>query len=125
MPSYEIVFDKVILKQLKKTRNNKHIERLLTNIFDRLEEQGPVLGKCIDSQLHLYEIKLKHPPIRLYYRYDFLTNEIKIFEFEMKTSEERQENTIMRLKSKVFTSIFFLFNIIFKLKQSFVKFCVS
>ncbi len=126
MPRYQLIFDKVILKQLKKLRHNQHLVNILSGILNKIEDQGPTVGKCIDSQLHLYEIKCKHPPIRLYYRYDFLTNELKIFEFEMKKGEEHQEKTITliknKLKSKILTGVFLAFrNILFEFKQASIQ----
>ncbi len=97
MKNFELVFDKVILKQLKKAGKNKFLRNILSKILDRIEEIGPDAGKLIDSQLHIYEIKLKHPPIRLYYRHKF-PNEIYVFEYEMKTSEKKQKLTIEKIR---------------------------
>ena len=44
------------------------------------------------------EVKNKHPPLRLYYKHRKETNEIYVFEFEMKTSSQKQKKTISRLK---------------------------
>ena len=58
-------------------------------------------GKLLDSKLFLYEMKTNHPPIRLYYKHDKFTNEIKIFEFEMKTSPKKQRITIERIRKNL------------------------
>jgi len=99
--NYVLVFDDVIVRQLRKLSTNKHLRDILTNILDRLEEYGPNAGKILDSRFQIYEVKLKHPPIRLYYRYNFITKEIYVFEFEMKTSDTKQQRTIDRIREKL------------------------
>lgn len=96
--NYELVFDKVILKHLKKAGKDFSLKNILSKIFDKIEELGPYSGKLIDSQLKLYEIKLKHPPIRLYFKHNIFSNEIYIFKYEMKTSEKKQKLTIKSLR---------------------------
>lgn len=103
MKNFPIVFDKVILKQFKKAGKNKFIQNILSHIFDKIEELGPRAGKLLDSKLHIYEIKLKRPPIRLYYKYNIQTNEIYVFEYQMKTSSKKQNSLIRRLKSQIFS----------------------
>ena len=98
--NYTLVFDDVMIKQLKKAAKNQHIKEILTKMLDKLELSGPDAGELLDSQLSLYEVKIKHPPIRLYYKHNKSTNEIYVFEFEMKTSPEKQEATIKKLKHK-------------------------
>lgn len=97
---YRIVLDEVILKQLQKAGKNKHIRDILSRLFDKIEELGPRAGKLIDSRLFIYEIKLKSPPIRLYYRHNRATDEIYLFEYEMKTSEKEQQKTIDKIKRR-------------------------
>ncbi len=82
MKKYVLVFDKKIIKQLKKTDENNKI--ILSKKFDKLENLGPKAGKLIDSRFHIYQIKLKSPPLRLYYTYEARARKIKVFEFEMK-----------------------------------------
>jgi len=100
MADYTLVFDDVMIKQLKKAAKNQHIKEILTKMLDKLELSGPDAGELLDPQLSLYEIKIKHPPLRLYYKHNKLTNEIYVFEFEMKTSPEKQKVTIIKLKKK-------------------------
>ena len=69
-------------------------------MLDKLEFAGPDGGGLLDSQLSIYEVKLKHPPIRLYFKHNKSTNEIYVFEFEMKTSPEKQKAIIKKLKQK-------------------------
>ncbi len=102
--NYTIIFDDVILKQLKQAGKNQHIRNILSNVFDKIEEFGPRAGKLIDTKLFIYEIKLKSPPLRLYYRHNKYTNEIYLFEYEMKTSEKKQQRTIERIRKKVLES---------------------
>ena len=100
MKNFELIFDKIILKQLKKAGKNRFLQNILSKLLDKIEEFGPDAGKLIDSQLHIYEMKLKHPPIRLYYRHK-IPNEIYIFEYEMKTSSKKQSKTISKIRSKL------------------------
>ena len=99
--SFELIFDDIILKQLKKAGKNQKVREILKKMFDKLELAGSSVGELLDSQLFIYEIKNMHPPIRLYFKHDRNTNEIKVFEFEMKTSKEKQQKTIQRIKFKV------------------------
>ena len=96
---YVLVYDEVILKQLKKV--DQQVKNILSKMFDKLELAGPNAGELLDSRWFIYEIKSKHPPIRLYFRHNIVTDEICIFEFEMKTSSEKQQNTIEKIKFKV------------------------
>tara|TARA_Y100000034_G_C6692669_1_gene305061 strand:- start:251 stop:562 length:312 start_codon:yes stop_codon:yes gene_type:complete len=103
MSNYKLIFDDIILKQLKQAGKNKQIKDILSNILDKIEELGPDAGKLIDSHLFIYEIKIKNPPIRLYYKPNKITNEIYIFQYEMKTSEKKQQKTIEKIKKKLKT----------------------
>ena len=98
--NYELVFDEVILRQLEHAGKNEHLRSILSNIFDKIEEKGPRAGKLVDSKLFIYEIKLKHPPLRVYYKHNKLTNEIYLFEYEMKTSPKKQKRTLTKLRRK-------------------------
>ncbi|HLC85932.1 MAG TPA: hypothetical protein VJG30_01440 [Candidatus Nanoarchaeia archaeon] len=104
MASYDLIFDELMIKQLKKAGKNNHIKQILTKILDKLELLGPNAGKLLDSKLFIYEIKNKHPSIRLYFKHNISNNQIYIFEYEMKTSEERQNTTIEKIKKKVLES---------------------
>ena len=101
MKNYEIIFDSVILEQLKDAGKNIHIKNILTKMLDKIEELGPSSGKLLDSHLFMFEIKSKHPPIRLYFKHLKDSNKIYVFEYELKTSEDKQKKTIFRLKDKV------------------------
>lgn len=98
---YVLIFDDVMIKQLKKVANNGVVKQILAKMFDKLEENGPDAGELLDSRLFIYEMKTMHPPIRLYYVPSPNTNEIKVFEFEMKTSPEKQKDTIKELREKL------------------------
>jgi hypothetical protein len=98
---YILVFDEVILKQLKRASKNQQIKSILIKMFDKLELIGPLGGDLLDSKLFIYEVKNKHPPIRLYFKHNINSAEIHIFEFEMKTSQEKQQKTIQKLKKRV------------------------
>lgn len=98
MANFPLVFDEVMIKQLQKAGKNLQLKAILKNMLDEVEEKGPEAGKLLDSHLFIYEIKSKHPPIRLYFKHNLKTNEIYVFEFEMKTSEEKQKLTIARIR---------------------------
>jgi mRNA-degrading endonuclease RelE of RelBE toxin-antitoxin system len=101
MPNYKLVFDEVILSQLKKSGKNKQIRDILSDMLNKIEDLGPRAGQLLDSGVFIYEIKSKRPPIRLYYKHLKATNEIYLFEYEMKTSEEKQKRTIFNLRNKI------------------------
>ena len=69
-------------------------------MFDKLEIGGPYVGELLDSKLFIYEIKNKHPAIRLYFKHNKEFDEIYVFEFEIKTSKEKQKKTISKIKHK-------------------------
>ncbi len=129
MATFSLVFDDVMIKQLQKAGKNRQLKDILSTILDELEEKGPRVGKLLDPHLFIYEVKNKHPPIRLYFKHNIQTNEIYIFEYEMKTSEKKQQRTIEKirlktrnLKAKIFSGKFFtLCNIPLKIQQSSVK----
>jgi hypothetical protein len=98
---FSLVFDEVMLKQLKKVGKNEQIRNILSKMLDKIELLGPFAGELIDSKLNIFEVKVKHPPIRLYYKHNVDTNEMYVFEFEMKTSELKQRKTISKIKKKV------------------------
>ena len=98
--NYNLVFDGIMVRQLKKAAKNNIVKEILTKMLDKLEFLGPDSGDILDSQLFIYELKNKRPPIRLYFKHNKQTNEIYVFEFEMKTSPERQQQTINKLRQK-------------------------
>lgn len=102
--NYSLVFDDIMLKQLKQIEKNGNLRILFTKIFDKLEERGPLAGKLLDSQLSIYEIKMKRPPIRLYFKHNKAANELYVFEYEMKTSPARQQQTIQKIRGKALES---------------------
>ena len=117
MANFPLVFDDVMIKQLQRAAKNQQLKEILSTMLDELEEKGPQAGKLLDSHLFIYEIKNKHPPIRLYFKHQLQTNEIYVFEYEMKTSEDKQQRTIEKirlkarnLKAKIFSGKFFTFS---------------
>lgn len=110
---YKLVFDGTILNQLRKTGKNNHVRNIISKMFDKIEEKGPYAGKLIDSRLKIYEIKSKRPPIRLYFKHNIKSDEMYIFEYQMKTSEKKQNKIIEKirglLKFKFFSRVFFSF----------------
>ncbi len=98
--NFVLIFDEVMLKQLKQLANDANIRNLISKMLDKLEENGPSAGKLLDSHLLIYEIKMKRPPIRLYFRHKQTTNELYVFEYEMKTSPNKQQQTIEKLRKK-------------------------
>jgi len=97
---YALVFDDVMVKQLKKAAKNQHVKEILSKMLDKLESLGADAGDLLDSRLFIYEIKNKHPPIRLYFKHNKQTDELHVFEFEMKTSQKKQQSTIDKVKQK-------------------------
>ncbi len=95
-----LVYDEVMLEQLKKLGEDASLRALLSKMFDKMELLGPRAGQLVDSHLFIYEIKSKQPPIRLYYKYVKETDELYVFEYEMKTSEKKQKKTIHKLRKK-------------------------
>ena len=98
---YSLIFDDIMIKQLKKAAKNKSIKVILTKMLDKIDLLGPDAGNLLDSRLFMYEVKNKHPPIRLYFKHNKNTDEIYIFEFEMKTSPEKQQKTIEKIRRKL------------------------
>ena len=76
--NYELIFDKPVLRQLQEAVKNKHIQEILRTMLDQLEENGSNSGTLLDTILHIYEIKNKHPQLRLYYKPLVGTNEILV-----------------------------------------------
>ena len=97
---YELIFDDVMIKQLKQAAKNQNIKKIITNWLNEIESNGPLAGKLLDQKLHLYEMKGSNPPLRLYYKHNAITNEIYVFEFEMKTNPKKQQETIGKLRHK-------------------------
>ncbi len=104
MTKHKLIFDEVMIKQLKKAARNKAIKDILSKMLDKIEEKGHEAGELLDSKLFIYELKNKTPPIRLYFKHNKNTDDIYVFEFEMKTSKEKQQKTINRLKQKSWMS---------------------
>ena len=99
--NYKIVFDKVILNQMQKLGKQPFLRDLLTKMFDKIEINGPNAGELLDSRLHIYEIKNMKPSIRLYFRIIEAIKEAYVFEYEIKTSPQKQSKTIQKIKYKV------------------------
>lgn len=74
---------------------------ILSKMFDKMEALGPRAGKLVDSRLFIYEMKAKRPPLRLYFWHNAATDELYVFEYELKTSEGKQEKTISKIRKKL------------------------
>lgn len=101
MVNYIVVFDEVVKWQIEKALLKGNIMLIIKQWIDDLEKNGPNAGKLIDNHIWLYEMKNKHPPLRLYYHYQKAFNKIIIFEFEMKTSDKKQKQTINKLMQRL------------------------
>jgi len=99
---YKVVFDEVVKVKLEKAITKSDYKEIIKNWLDDLEEKGPKAGKLLDNHVWLYELKNKHPPLRLYFYYQKSADRIIIFEFEMKTSEKKQKDTIGKLRHRLF-----------------------
>ncbi len=49
-------------------------------------------------------MKMMRPPIRLYFKHNVVTNELYVFEYEMKTSSGKQQKTIDKIRQKALKS---------------------
>ena len=63
---WELIFDEVIKRQLKKVEDHA-LHSLVKKCFDDVEENGPMAGKLLDNHVRLFEWKMHHPPLRVYY----------------------------------------------------------
>lgn len=86
---------------MKKFGKNPLLKEILTKMFDKIEFFGGDAGKLLDSRLHLYEIKNMRPPVRLYFKIVEQNKEAYVFEYEIKTSQEKQIRTIEKLRQKL------------------------
>ena len=100
MAEFTLVFDEIMLTQLKKLGEDTHTRKRLTKFLDKLEQIGPRAGKLLDSKLFIYEIKAKSPPLRLYFQHIKNTDELYVFEYELKTNSKKQNQTINKLRKK-------------------------
>lgn len=93
---FNLVFDKVILKKLKKTDNS--IRNHISKLFDKLEIVGALAGNLLDAKVNLYELKqLKHA-IRIYFL--IKGEDIFVLDFELKKSSKKQKINIFKLIKK-------------------------
>ncbi len=100
-PRYEVVFDEVVKVRLQKAIIKSDYREIIKTWLDELEDKGPNAGKLLDNHVWLYELKNKHPPLRLYFYHQKSTDKIIIFELEMKTNEKKQKETIGKLRHKL------------------------
>ncbi len=100
---YKLVFDEVVKAKLEKILAEGSHQEIIKQWFDRLEMIGPNAGKLLDNHTWLYEMKSKHPPLRLYFYHPKNTAKIVIFEIELKTSEKKQQNTINKWKQELYS----------------------
>ncbi len=63
---YLVVFDEEVKKNLQKLILESSSQDLIRRWLDELEKIGPAAGKLLDNHFWLYEMKNKHPPLRLY-----------------------------------------------------------
>ncbi|HLC88638.1 MAG TPA: hypothetical protein VJG49_01245 [Candidatus Nanoarchaeia archaeon] len=96
--NYEVVFDEVVKDKFQKLITSNNNREIIKRWFDELEFKGPSAGKLLDNHVWLYELKNKHPPLRLYYYFHRSSNNIIIFEIEMKTNPKKQRETIGKIR---------------------------
>jgi len=101
MDKYSIIFDEVMMKQLKKISSQNQTKIIISKMLNKIELLGPLAGKLVDSRLFIYELKNKHPPIRMYFKHNLQNNEIYVFEFQMKTSQNAQDVLLKNLKRRI------------------------
>lgn len=95
--SYTVLLKEDVLKNINKENND--IKNLIKIYLKKIEILGPYAGKIISNKYSLFEIKLKRPPLRIYYQIN--QKEVWILEYEMKTSSKKQKETINKLKKKL------------------------
>ena len=98
---YKVVFDEYVRDKLQKAINKSDYKEIIKQWLDLLEVKGPLAGKLLDNHIWLYEMKNKHPPLRLYFYHQKSTDKIIIFELEMKTSKLKQKKTIGKLRHRL------------------------
>ena len=108
MPDHKfiVVFDEVVKEKLEKAITQDSAKEIIKQWLDNLEERGPSAGKLLDNHLWLYEMKNKHPPLRLYYHYQKSTEKVIIFEIDMKTSEKKQQTLIDKIRYRISKSLY-------------------
>lgn len=95
---YKLIFDEVMIRQLRRLGTNRGVRDVLSKMLDKIEELGPRAGKLLDVGLGIFEVKVKRPSIRLYYRCLRGSDEIYVFEYEVKRSSRRQQGVIDRIR---------------------------
>ena len=98
---YTLFFKEKVKDQINKFHDKKDITTLINKMLDKMEILGQHAGNLIDNKRSLYEIKMKSPPLRLYYQVIEHEKKILVFEFEMKTSPKKQKKTINKLKKEI------------------------
>ncbi len=101
-----VIFDEVVKEKLEKAITQDSAREIIKQWLDNLEERGPSAGKLLDNHLWLYEMKNKHPPLRLYYHYQKSTEKVIIFELDMKTSEKKQRTIIDKIRNRISRSLY-------------------
>lgn len=114
---YPVVFDEVVKQRLEKVIIKSRCRAIIKGWLDELEMSGPAAGKLLDNHVWLYEMKNKHPPLRLYFYHQKSTNKVIIFEVEMKTSEKKQQETIGKLRYRLSKFLNLFVYILFSLRS--------
>jgi len=99
--NYLVVFDEYVKIKLQKAISKSGYKEIIKTWLEILEHKGPPAGKLLDNHVWLYEMKNKHPPLRLYFYHQKSTGKIIIFELEMKSSKLKQKKTIRKLRHKI------------------------
>ena len=120
---YNLIFDEVMIKQLKSLGKDANIRYLISNMLDKIEILGDLAGKILDSQLHIYEIKNKHPPLRLYFKPIVNSNNMspkEIYELLYKKSAYFIMKNTLGLKTKEFEEIKITTNTVDELEDTII-----
>ena len=127
---YKIVIDPLFIKDLSKIKD-KQIHKLIEKIIDKLEKKGLSVGKLLDNKLRLHGIKLKRPPLRIYFVYSTELDSIILYQVHLKRSAKIQRKIIKKLKEIISNSCFFsckmisFRNIFLHLQNSFIQSCIA
>ena len=65
--NFIIQYDKKVVHELHKLRHHDDLAATYLHLLQKLEQLGPRAGKLLDEHLHVYEVREKHPPLRLYF----------------------------------------------------------
>lgn len=82
-------------------RSNGNLYNRIRKLSKKLEEAGVAAGQLLDTEVWLYELKSKRPPIRLYYTASKTGNPVFLIGYELKKDSQQQQKTIVQLSARL------------------------